>query len=156
MSTEHVPPDPSAAPGPEPVNADVAFEEKDVRTTTIYHYLIALAVCVIVTYGLCIYILRATVGIATRSDTPPPPVRTELGASYQDLPPEPRLQGVPGHPQDPQLDRRVKLENDREALEKSAWVDQNTGTVEIPIDDAMKILAQKGLPGTSTPAEKKK
>lgn len=155
MNTEHVHRDPSA-PGPEPVNADVAFEERDVHTSTIYRYLIALAVCVVVTYGLCIYILRATVSMATSSDTPPPAVRTELGAGYQDLPPEPRLQGMPGHPRDPQLDRRMKFDADREALERSGWIDQNAGVAQIPIEDAMRILAEKGLPGASAPPEKKK
>jgi hypothetical protein len=154
MDTENIHREQSA-PGPEPVNADVAFEERDVRPSTIYRYLLALAVCVVVTYGVCIYILRGTVGLATRSDTPPPPVRTELGPNYQELPPEPRLQGVPGHPQDPQLDRRVKLEADREALEKSGWIDQKAGIAQIPIEDAMKILTEKGLPGASAPAEKK-
>lgn len=156
MSTEHTHGPEQSGAGPEPVNADVAFEEKDVRASTIYRYLIALAVCVLVTYGVSIYILRATVSLATHSDTPPPPVRTELGASYDDLPPEPRLQGVPGHPHDPQLDRRLKLQEDREALEESGWIDQNAGIAQIPIGDAMRILAEKGLPGASSPAEKKK
>jgi hypothetical protein len=155
MSTENVHHD-QAAPGPEPVNADVAFEERDVRAGAIYRYLIALAVCVLLSYGVCVYILRGTVGLATRSDTPPPPVRAELGPNYRELPPEPRLQGVPGHPQDPQLDRRVKFKSDREDLEKSGWIDQNAGVAQIPIEDAMKILAEKGLPGASAPAEKKK
>jgi hypothetical protein len=155
MSTENVHHD-QAAPGPEPVNADVAFEERDVRAGAIYRYLIALAVCVLLSYGVCVYILRGTVGLATRSDTPPPPVRAELGPNYRELPPEPRLQGVPGHPQDPQLDRRVKFKSDREDLEKSGWIDQNAGVAQIPIEDAMKILAEKGLPGASASAEKKK
>ena len=155
MSTENIHHEPSS-PGPEPVNADVAFEERDVRPRTIYWYLAALAVCVMVSYGVCIYVLRATVSVATHSDTPPPPVRTELGSNYSDLPPEPRLQGMVGHPHDPQLDRRLKLEADRDAIEKFGWIDQNAGIAQIPIEDAMKILANKGLPGASAPAEKKK
>lgn len=156
MSTEPVHGAEPTGTGPEPVNADVAFEEKDVRAATIYRYLIALAVCVALTYAVSIYILRATVGMATSSDTPPPAVRTEMGPNYQDMPPEPRLQGMVGHPHDPQLDRRLKLETDREALEKSGWIDQSAGVAQIPIEDAMKILAAKGLPGASAPAEKKK
>lgn len=155
MSTENVHQD-QAAPGPEPVNADVAFEERDVQPRTIYWYLAALAICVLLTYGVCVYILRGTVGLATRSDTPPPPVRTELGSTFSELPPEPRLQGMVGHPHDPQLDRRLKFEADREALEQSGWIDQNAGVAQIPIEDAMKILAEKGLPGASAPAEKNK
>ncbi len=73
------------------------------------------------------------------------------------MPPEPRLQGVPGHTTDPQLDLRVKIEGDTEANEKAAWIDQNSGIAQIPVKDAMKIIAEKGLPGASAaPAEKKK
>ena len=154
MSIEKTQEQPGA--GPEPVNADVAFEERDVRPNTIYRYLIALAVCVLISYAICVYVLRATVSVATHSDTPPPPVRTELGASFSELPPEPRLQGMVGHPHDPQLDRRLKFAADREALEKSGWIDQDAGIAQIPIEDAMQILAQKGLPGATASAEKKK
>ena len=143
--------------GAEPEHADVSFEERDVKAGTIYGYLIALAVAVLLTYAVCIYILKATVNVATKSDTPPPPVRTELGPNYQELPPEPRLQGIPGHPQDPQLDRRMKLETDRQANERAGWIDQSAGIAQIPVKDAMRIIAEKGLPGASTtPAEKNK
>lgn len=156
MSTEQ---DPGAHPstGAEPVHTDVDFEPTDVQAGSIYRYLIALAIAVVLTYGIAIYVLRQTVHVATQADTPPPPVRTEMGPNYQELPPEPRLQGVPGHPQDPQLDHRIKLDTDRKALAKAGWIDQSAGIAQIPVEDAMKIIAEKGLPGASTaPAEAKK
>jgi hypothetical protein len=154
MSTEHIAPSQTSA---EPVNADVAFEPRDFRAKTIYVYLGVLALAVGLTYLACVYILRATVHEVAESDTPPPPIRAELGSSYQELPPEPRLQGVPGHPTDPQLDRRLKFEMDNEALEKAGWLDQKEGIAQIPIQDAMKVIAEKGWPGAAaTPAEKKK
>lgn len=156
MSTEQ--PHTPQTHGAEPVHADVSFEPQDIKAGAIYRYLLILAVAVIFTYGVCVYILRETVHVATQSDTPPPPIRSELGPNYQQLPPEPRLQGVPGHPQDPQLDRRVKLEADRKALEQAGWLDQSAGIAQIPIGDAMRIIAEKGLPGAApaAPAEKKK
>lgn len=154
MSTEETHPKQTSA---EPVHADVSFEERDVSVSTIVHYLIALVIAVIVTYGICVYVLRETVHVATQEDTPPPPIRDEIGSKSQEVPPEPRLQDIPSHPTDPQLDRRVKLGADRAALEKAQWLDQNAGVAQIPIEDAMKIIAEKGLPGASpTPAEKKK
>jgi hypothetical protein len=72
------------------------------------------------------------------------------------MPPEPRLQGVPGHTNDPQEDRREKLEQDTEANEKAVWIDQSAGIAQIPVKDAMKLIVQKGLPGAAAaPAEKK-
>jgi hypothetical protein len=72
------------------------------------------------------------------------------------LPPEPRLQGVPGHTTDPQQDLRDKLKADTEANQKFAWIDESSGVAQIPVKDAMKIIAENGLPGASASATEKK
>jgi hypothetical protein len=144
------------APGAEaePRNADVSFEKADVQVTTIYWYLGALAIAVILSYVVCVFVLRLTTKIAVEFDTPPPTIRQEMGSAYQALPPEPRLQGVPGHGTDPQTDLRQKLQADTAANEKYGWIDQSSGIAQIPVHDAMKIIAEKGLPAIQ-PAEKK-
>jgi hypothetical protein len=143
--------------GAPPEHDSVAFETRDVKARTIYTYLAVLAIAVILSYVVCVFILRATTNFAAESDTPPPPVRKEMGKDYLTMPPEPRLQGVPGHGTDPQYDLREKLQEDGEANEKAGWVDQSAGIAQIPVEDAMKIIAEKGLPAASTPpAEKKK
>jgi hypothetical protein len=155
MSTESHNSAPSGGTVPE--NDTVAFENSDVKARTIYAYLAVLGAAVILSYVASVFILRFTTRIAVESDTPPPPVREEMGKDYLTMPPEPRLQGVPGHGTDPQYDLREKIQEDSEADEKTGWIDQNTGVAQIPVEDAMKIIAQKGLPAASTPpAEKKK
>src|SRR5216683_6690415 len=140
-----------------PENDTVAFESRDVKARTIYVYLAVLAASVILSYVVCVFVLRVTTKIAADSDTPPPPVREEMGKDYLTMPPEPRLQGVPGHGTDPQYDLREKMREDTEANEKAGWIDQNSGVAQIPVEDAMKIIAEKGLPVVSVPpAEKKK
>ena len=135
-------------------NPDVSYEKADVQATTIYWYLGALAISVILSYVVCVYVLRLTTKIAVEYDTPPPVIRQEMGSAYEDMPPEPRLQGVPGHSNDPQTDLRLKIVADTEANQKYGWIDQNAGIAQIPVQDAMKIIAEKGLPG-APPAEKK-
>jgi hypothetical protein len=149
-STAHGVPD----AGAEPRNADVSFEKADVQVTTIYWYLGALAIAVILSYIVCVFVLRLTTKIAVQFDTPPPTIRQEMGSAYEALPPEPRLQGVPGHLTDPQTDLRQKVQADTAANEKYAWIDQSSGIAQIPVRDAMKIIAEKGLPAIQ-PAEKK-
>jgi hypothetical protein len=144
-----------SAAGELPRNDDVAYEPADVHPATIYWYLGALAVAVVLSYVICIFVLRVTTKIAVDYDTPPPAVREQMGASYDALPPEPRLQGVPGHPEDPQADLRVKIAADEAANKTTAWVDQSAGIAQIPVSDAMKIIAEKGLPGAPASAEKK-
>src|SRR6266481_3723170 len=155
MSTESHNSAPDAGTLPE--NDAVAFEPSDVKAGTIYAYLAVLAAAVIFSYVVIVFVLRVTTRLAAESDAAPPPVREEMGKDYVTLPPEPRLQGVPGHGTDPQYDLRDKMQKDSEADEKAAWIDQNTGIARIPVEDAMKIIAEKGLPAVSAPtAEKKK
>lgn len=137
-----------------PQHDDVSFESSDVETKSILTYLVYLAIAVIVTFALCIYILRYTTNFAAESDTPPVPVHQGIAAT---MPPEPRLQGILGHETDAQQDLRNKVKEDTAANEKLGWIDEKAGIAQIPVKDAMKIIAEKGLPAvTVPPAEKKK
>ncbi len=142
--------------GQVPRNPDVSFEERDVKAKTIYGYLFALGLAVVASLVICVYILRFTANFAASSDTPPPPSREALGKDFRTMPPEPRLQGVPGHQTDPQQDLRDKLKADTEANDKFGWIDRNSGIAQVPVKDAMKIIAEKGLPGASAPPAQKK
>ncbi len=150
MSTE------SHKTGQEPRHTDVSFEERDIKTGAIYGYLLALGIAVVASLLICVYILRFTLNYAASTDTPPPPSREALGKDYRALPPEPRLQGVPGHQTDPQADLRQKIQEDSAANEKLEWIDRSSGIAQIPVKDAMKIVAEKGLPAAPTVAMEKK
>src|SRR6478736_5802596 len=56
------------------------------------------------------------------------------------LPPPPRLQTYPFD----DIKELRKAEN--KVLDHYAWVDQNAGVVQIPIERAIDVLAEKGLP----------
>ncbi|HKS97122.1 MAG TPA: hypothetical protein VJV74_13445 [Terriglobia bacterium] len=68
--------------------------------------------------------------------------------NVRQLPPSPRLQVTPVA----DLDRY--LAEQQHELTTYGWVDQKAGVVRIPIDRAMDLLLQKGLPvrNSSTPA----
>ncbi|MEO0249743.1 MAG: hypothetical protein ABIN58_09475 [candidate division WOR-3 bacterium] len=59
------------------------------------------------------------------------------------LPPEPTLQGTPAQ------DIETYLAQQKARLEQYGWVDQNAGTVHIPIERAIEITAERGLPARS-------
>ncbi len=150
MSTE------SHDTGHEPRNTDVSFEERDIQAGVIYKYLFALGLAVVVALFICVFILRYTTGLTASIDAPPPPSRE---THQRELPPEPRLQGFgfPGQRADPQADLRKKIQDDSEANEKLEWIDRSSGIAQIPVKDAMKIVAEKGLsPAPAASAEKKK
>ena len=138
----------------EPRHTSVAFEGRDIEARSIYGYLLALGLATAAALLICVYILRFTLNFAASSQAPPPPSRE---AHQRELPPEPRLQGVPGHTTDPQQDWRDKLKADTEANQKFEWIDESSGIAQIPVKDAMKVIAEKGLPDVyAAPAGKKK
>jgi hypothetical protein len=65
------------------------------------------------------------------------------------LPPPPRLQNYPFQ------DIKDLRQEERRLLDTYEWVDKNKGVVRIPIDRAIEVLAEKGLPyrqpGASAP-----
>lgn len=162
MSTEHH----KAAHGGdgEPRHADVTFEPVDIQVGTIYWYLVALGITVALSLVACVYIFRFTADLAHESNNPPTAAMQQMkekmmqekkDPAAMQYPDEPRLQGVPGHTTDPQQDLRDKLEIDRKANETLMWIDRKTGLAQIPVEDAMKIIVEKGLPPIAAPERKK-
>jgi hypothetical protein len=149
MSTEHH--NHGQTNGERPQHADVSFEATDVRSSPIFKFLTYLGITVIASFILSIGIYRGLKNYWTNSYEAPAPMR-ETGPYF---PPEPRMQGMPGHLTDPQQDMREKVEADSEANNELGWVDKNAGIAQIPVKDAMKLLVEKGLPVVSAPAEKK-
>jgi hypothetical protein len=151
MSTEH---HNTSQPGDQPQkNADVAFESSDVDTRTILSYLFYLALSVVAAFIASVFIFRSLTKMAVDSETPMAPVHRGVGPT---MPPEPMLQGVPGHETDPQLDLRLKRAADDAANEEYAWTDKQAGIARIPVEEAMKIIVSKGLPAVPAPAAEKK
>ena len=63
------------------------------------------------------------------------------------LPPEPRLQT------DPKQELRTLREHQHQTLEGFEWVDKNAGVVRLPIEQAMKMTLERGLPARAQSAE---
>jgi hypothetical protein len=63
----------------------------------------------------------------------------------QRLPPEPRLQIAPKA----DLERLRAAENKR--LESYGWADRERGIAHVPIEQAMKLVSERGLPGWPAP-----
>jgi len=152
MSTEHH--NKGQSSGQEPTHTDVAFESADINTRTILAYMFYLALAVVAAFLISVFVFRTLTSMAVNSETPPVAARQGVGPT---MPPEPMLQGVPGHTTDPQQDLRNKLSADEAADQKLDWIDKQAGIAQIPVEEAMKIIVTKGLPAVpAPPAEKKK
>jgi|SRR5947209_2164124 len=139
-----------------PRHKDVSFESSDVETKVIYWYLAGLAFAVIATFFVCIFIERAAMNYSLQQETEMPPSRAEAAGSFSDLPPEPRLQGIQGHDNNAPEDLREMLQKDNQANATGQWLDKKSGIAQIPVSEAMKILAEKGTAGGVTVPEQKK
>jgi len=151
MSTEHHKNVPGK--GGVPRHEDVSFEARDVRSSPILKFLGYLGVAIVLSYFLTLGIYRGLTRHWNSKYVPPPPSRAATGPT---MPPEPRLQGMPGHLVDPQRDWREKVKEDTEANNKLGWVDEKNGIAQIPVSDAMKLIVEKGLPALPAAAAEKK
>ncbi len=134
---------------------DVRYEKSDVNTQVIVRTAAgAIIAAVIITVG--IWALYETFSRHENPAYNPPFSEHRGGPSPLPVPPaefpEPRLQTRPVE------DLRTLRSRDRLILDNYGWVDRNAGTVRIPIEQAMKIVAEKGLSDTpeSKPEVKKK
>ena len=146
--------------GPTDIDASAGYEQSDVKVTGIVVFLTSLAifvaVCGFVTYGLG-KLLNAELN---REDGPNTKWTTDTDAKIRtlgNLPtnpelqnkvaemtrrfPTPRVQTDDGNTDVADLHAREDL-----LLDNYSWVDRSQGKVRIPIDRAMQIIAQKGLP----------
>ena len=128
--------------GPSDDTLNVAHEESDVSIPGLAKSGVALAALVIfanlLVWGAFTYFNRS----AERSQSPPPPM-----FKGNQPPPEPRLQGAPGHESsglDDMLEMRAR--EDR-ILRSYGWVDQQSGVVHIPIEEAKKLILERGMAG---------
>lgn len=151
MSTEH---HDIGQSGELPVHKDVAFEARDLRPKTLLWALFYLALTVVISLVICKWVYDYTTKLAEQEHEPAPAVWEHMTPKQRadlELPPEPRVQGVPDHPNDSQEDLRQKNRADMEANQKLGWVDEKSGIAQIPVKDAMKLIEEKGLPAVSTP-----
>lgn len=117
-----------------------AYETTDADVPTLYKWAIAMFVVIFGAMGL-MWALHAAL------ETPPVKMDHEPTAMEMErtLPPKPRLQV------NQQLDLRQLRETEDKQLHSYGWVQKQAGTVHIPIDRAMDIIAERGLPATKTP-----
>jgi hypothetical protein len=143
---------------PQPVDASKGFEATDVRISGIVVFLVALSVFVAVAGILAYGIGKAIDARMAKEDGPRSkwaqqvdvrplgnlPASPELQNKMAELTqrfPTPRVQTDDGNQDVADLHAREDL-----LLDNYTWADQSQGKVRIPIERAIELLAQRGLP----------
>ena len=132
----------------QPEHVDVGHEASDVDIRAIFQFGAGLVVVGVVS-ALVVGLLF---GYLTRREDRAAGQRNFPLAVSQDerLPPEPRLQSTP------RQDLNDLRAAEEETLKSYQWVDRNAGVVRIPIDEAIKLTIQRGLPSRSQAIEASK
>lgn len=138
------------------------FEHRDIGVRTVVYFLIGLAVALIASYFVVGGIYRfLTHHFEAQQPTvsplvanPPTDTRKLPGDDYEKY----LHQNFP----EPQLETNERTElnsirlREEETLATYDYLDKSTGTVRIPIDRAMDLLAQRGLPVRSRATDESK
>jgi hypothetical protein len=121
-----------------PVNANVAREEKDVRTSAILWFgfwlIVAAALIHVGLWGLFQL-------FAAEARSEQPVLEPNVAASLKRTPSEPRLEPLP------LASRRALRAAEDARLSGYAWVDRPGGVARIPIARAMRLIVERGVPG---------
>jgi hypothetical protein len=131
-------------------NPDITHEVSDVNTRAILWFVLVLAGLIVVS----LLLLRGMFNLfeswaKTAEGERPVMART----AEERLPPEPRLQGAPGYSvegqnlelKEPQAEWKVVQKKWKEELESYGVVDPDQKIARMPIDEAIKVVAQKGI-----------
>lgn len=126
---------------PEPIHPDVLFEESDVSAKGV----VITGACVLggAWIIVCLTYIYFHFLADHRADVSPPPLPAAIHGDPQ--PPAPRIQPSP------RQDLAQFRAYEDSILNHYGWVDKEKHIVYIPIDRAMEIVAQKGIPPQKAP-----
>jgi len=138
-------------------SVELGHEESRVQVAGITWFIIILSIAVVFIGWLMVGLINSFERREQKSEVESRP--SPFAAERQKLPPEPRLQLAPGSAE--QIDKRIPpnlkqqhplqemkelRSNWEQQLNSYGWVDEQSGVVRIPIEDAKRLLLQRGLP----------
>lgn len=140
-------------------HGEVEFEKRDLNAAGIIAFLVGLAIFGFIMAIVLVGMFEFLDSNQKKHEPPQNPLVKAVNADTRqgtpqdaDKFPQPRLET---NERDQLNDRRLKEE---ETLNSYGWVDQKAGIARIPIERAMELVAQQGLPTSpqNTPAAEKK
>ena len=150
------------------------YERSDIGASAILYFLLGLAVAIFIAYFVVDGIYHYLDKRSAAEQTPVSPLVTNAPADTRRLPAEYKTDAESANYEkylhknfpEPQLETNERTElnkirlGEEDTLSTYDYVDKNAGIVRIPIDRAMDLIAQRGLPvrqqsGTAAPTDSK-
>jgi hypothetical protein len=111
------------------------YEHSDIRLRPLIWAAVGLTLVCLLSLWVTRRMFRSFEATAQRLDAPVHPL-----APAQEMPPPPTLQWTP------RVDLDQHEEAMREQLDRYGWIDRPQGIVHIPIERAIELTAERGLP----------
>lgn len=128
-------------------NPDTKHEESDVSGTTLMKFIGVLLVSMFIILVLMKWLSDYFEAREQAHELPPASRVNPPGT--QRLPPMPRLQGAPGSQELPLDESKLYRAEQSARVASYGWVNKEAGVVRIPINEAMKLILEKGMPTVS-------
>jgi len=116
------------------------FEERDVKFRNVIGAAVGGTIVTLIFVALMWWLYWHLADREAALSPPASPLASEYGRKE---PPAPRLQT------DPRKDLQALHDHERELLTTYAWVDRDEGVIRIPVERAIALLAERGLPGNA-------
>jgi hypothetical protein len=124
--------------GPQEPDAESLARRHEQEDLSAKSIVVFLAILMSVTVGIALLMLMLLSYLGVRSINTDEP-RSPL-ASTRTVPPEPRLQALPA------VDLKQMKEQDAKILNSYGWVSREANVARIPVERAMEMVAERGLP----------
>ncbi len=142
------------------------YERRDIGVSGVVYFLIGLAVAAVIIHLIVAGLYKVLENRFEARQTALSPLVTNAAKDTRNLPPEYKSDSESADYEkylqknfpEPQLETNERTElnkirlREENTLSTYDYVDKNAGTVRIPIDRAMELLAQRGLPVREQPS----
>jgi hypothetical protein len=128
-------------------NPETAFEPQDLSAKGVFSFLAGLAIVGVVVYFILLGLYRFLDRYEAKRQPPTGPLAAKVESTPHGAMPNARMKFP-----EPRLEVNERTEigdfrlQEADRLNTYGWVDQKAGVVHIPIDRAMQLIAQQGLP----------
>lgn len=121
----------------------IEYESSDADLSAVTRVGLGIAVVATLVALALVPILKGMVAYQAKSDAPAPPI---AGFEPKRQAPEPRLQ------EEPFRDWTTLKARQEQQLHGYGWVDEANGVTRIPIEQAMRMIVERGLPARPAPS----
>lgn len=113
--------------------------DREINLRGIVYSVVGLVVVTVIAHLVVWSLIKGFVRYDTKRDPSSPIPAPMAEANRQQPPAGPRLQTTPG------FDLREMRQDEDRRLNRAGWIDERQGTIHVPIDVAMEVIANRGL-----------